>query len=1195
MTTHKGWSRIVGLSLLATFPIGAAGDDGGFIPRKQERPPGPALLPEEAREAMSVPEGFVVELVASEPDIVNPIAMAIDERGRIWITESVEYPRREAGIGRDKIKVLEDTTGDGKADSITVFAEGLNIPCGIAIGHGGVWVSNAPDILFLRDSDGDGVADQSEVVVTGFGRHDTHELPNSLTWGPDGWLYGLNGVFNPSHVVHQGREHRFDCAVFRIHPVTREFEVFANGTSNPWGMAFDPQGSMFLSACVIDHLWHIVEGGYYQRQSGAYPAFTWHKGSIVKHRHQMAAYCGLVYFDSEAYPVEYRDVLYMGNIHGGAINADVLERQGAGYFARPREDILQANDVWFMPVSQKVGPDGNLYILDWYDRYHCYQDANRDPEGVDRAHGRLWRLRHEGVEALRGPFEDVGQASDEQLIELLGDGNVYHRETAQRLLAERGWAGVRGGSLVQQRVEAVVLDPEKPEKWRRHALYARAGMGALSEEFHLALLSDEDGGMRAWGVRLAGEMGEVGERVRVRLTEMVADASMDVLLQVAVVAPKVEGVDAMGLLVGALARGGEDLPLAQLAWQRMHPLLGGRGAEFLAAAREHELSEAGALRAILPRAFQRLLVEEAAGGDGVLGGILEALAGGGHREELALCLEALGGQVRSGELKGEKLEKIRAELGGIIGGLLEGVVAGEVLEWGRPEQASVALAVAWGDKSAVGLMRDIVGSSELGEERRLAALEALVGAGDIGLVDLIGKILERSESETAMIEGMLAVLPRVESSEVWEAIIEGWGKLGDSARGLAVEMLVQRAISGELLLGAIEAGSIDVESLNLNQVRQLIGLGEEGLAERIRAIYGLVREGRNEGREAVVEQVRKRVERQPGDAGAGRDVFLAHCAICHVLHGEGQELGPDITINGRGSFEQLLSNVLDPNLVVGEAYQVQRVTTKEGRLVAGLLAEENEQRIVLKLLGGQSEVIAADQIAEREILPVSFMPEGLESGMSEQDLADLLAYLSYDMPPDDPNARLIAGAPQPGRFDASEFELPESSQNHLVVADEVGSNIVELGQGLRGEIRDMIYDVGGGRFVRDSEWHEYGVASGAELGVVREADAIWWEAMWGQEVEVDLIVLSGTYPNQPQPGTAWKIELKDSDGWREHDRGIGGWYDSGRYGWRAPAGRFLKVSGIRVSLFSHDPHTPLRSVHFRGEAGVSWMVGRESK
>ena len=286
------------VSVLVSIPVIAQDER---IPHAQDKPPGPALSPGEAIAKMTVPEGFSVELVASEPDIVNPVAMTIDERGRFWITESLEYPRRSPGPGKDRVKILEDTDADGKADKFTVFMEGLNIPSGIAVGHGGVWIVNSPDILFVQDTDGDGKADTSEVVITGFGRDDTHELPNSLTWGPDGWLYGLNGVFNPAHVTYGPKNPNFKegqkpwdftCAMFRIHPKTREFQVFCEGTSNPWGIAFNDEGEAFISACVIDHLWHLTETGYYHRQGGPYPPFTWKAESIVSHKHQKAAYCG---------------------------------------------------------------------------------------------------------------------------------------------------------------------------------------------------------------------------------------------------------------------------------------------------------------------------------------------------------------------------------------------------------------------------------------------------------------------------------------------------------------------------------------------------------------------------------------------------------------------------------------------------------------------------------------------------------------------------------------------------------------------------------------------------------------------------------------------------------------------------------------------------------------------------------------
>src|SRR5215213_2405554 len=252
--------------LLACVWLGTAclGATPEVIPHAQDRPPGPPLSPAEAIEQMTLPEGFSGELVAAEPDIVHPVAMTFDERGRIWITESLEYPRRDAGPGRDRIKILEDTDGDGRADTFAIFADGLNIPSGVAVGHGGVWVANAPDILFYPNADGDLTPDgPPQVVVTGFGRADTHELPNTLAWGPDGWLYGWNGVFNPSHVEYRGKTYDFTCAIFRIHPRTRDFELFCEGTSNPWGIAWDLEGNAFASACVFFNDTPLTETGYY--------------------------------------------------------------------------------------------------------------------------------------------------------------------------------------------------------------------------------------------------------------------------------------------------------------------------------------------------------------------------------------------------------------------------------------------------------------------------------------------------------------------------------------------------------------------------------------------------------------------------------------------------------------------------------------------------------------------------------------------------------------------------------------------------------------------------------------------------------------------------------------------------------------------------------------------------------------------
>jgi putative membrane-bound dehydrogenase-like protein len=608
------------LSLLV-LALAASAQAQDVIPHAQDKPPGPALSPAEAIAKMKVPEGFAVELVASEPDLVNPVAMTFDEKGRIWVTESLEYPRKQVGKGEDRIKVLEDTDGDGKADKFSIFADGLNIPSGIAVGHGGVWVANAPDILFYPDANRDARPDsEPQVVVTGFGRDDTHELPNSFTWGPDGWLYGLNGVFNRSRVKYGEKNPNFKadhpgwdftCAVFRIHPVTREFQVFCEGTSNPWGVAIDGEGSFFVSACVIDHLWHLVETGYYHRQGGPYPPFTWKIESIVKHKHQKAAYCGIHWFDSDAYPEPYRGKLYMGNIHGNCINVDSLARDGSTYAASGEPDFLSANDAWFMPVGQETGPDGSLYVLDWYDRYHCYQDANRDPKGIDRLKGRLYRVRYKDTPRAVG--FDLSKETDELLIERLNAGNDFIRHTAQRLLFERqvadinNPAGLPKRTGTREKLRQLVESKASSDRQRAHALWVLVSTWEIDEGQTQYLMKNAEPWVQAWIVRMLGNVGRASDAQIATMRKLGREGAPDVKLQVAIAAGKIDGVDPLPVLVEVLAHAGNDKLIPHIVWQNLHPLLATRSEDFLAEVKKYDLKATPNLAKIMPRVTERIL------------------------------------------------------------------------------------------------------------------------------------------------------------------------------------------------------------------------------------------------------------------------------------------------------------------------------------------------------------------------------------------------------------------------------------------------------------------------------------------------------------------------------------------------------------------------------------------------------------
>jgi putative heme-binding domain-containing protein len=965
-------------------------DGQAVIPHRQDRVPNRPYAPDEAIEAMTVPEGFSVELVAAEPEIVNPIAMCFDDRGRIWVTESLEYPRKEPGIGRDRVKVIEDTDGDGKAEKVTVFAEGLNIPTGIAVGYGGVWLLNSPDLLYLKENDGKEVS--REVVLTGFGRADAHELPSTLTWGPDGWLYGCNGVFNPSRIRSGDREFRFTCALWRVNPRTREFQVFCEGTSNPYGIGWDTEGSALVEAChwATDHLFHFVETGSYQRQAGAYPPFSMTIGAITDHGHQKTAYCGLAVFDSDAYPPNYRGRVYIGNIHGNCINVDVLSRDGSTYIARCEPDFLSANDAWFMPVALKVGPDGCLYILDWYDRYHCYQDANRDPAGVDRLKGRLYRVRYGSTP--RAPRFDLGTESDDRLIQRLASPNIYFRETAQRLLSERNTASIR------RHLEALVLDDKAQDKARMHALWALVGTGSLEPEFHIRLLNHADSRYRAWAVRAAGNQRHVHPAVREAVAAKAHDRAPDVQLQVAVAARKIDSMDPLPVLVEVLSCCGQDRLIPSLVWANLHPLLPADGDRFTRLIDGADPKTSPALFKLLPWVLRRILAEPGADLKPVQTIIERLVSRDGALA--AECLAAVAEKAR--EASNACRRELQARLQPILQKILAGDPAGPL--YFDAQLLAAQLGIGSVDPRAV---RELLLAGREPEDIRLRALNALVAFNDPALPAALEQVLKNGS--TRLVSRVLPALGRSTDSRIGQVVLAAYPSLDAEVQPLAIDLLLQRDRWARKLLDLVLANKLPRSVLSANHLRKFLESDDREAIWAVEKAWGSIREERNPKREKVVTEWRDYLRRNLGDPKAGHAVFRKLCSQCHTIYGEGTGVGPDLTSSGRATFDQLVTSVFDPSLVIGPAYQTTTVVTEDGRSLTGLVTEDGPQRVVLVLPGGAREAVARSNVKFTRVSKLSMMPEGIETLLDRKELADLFAFLSLDHLPGDPQARLIPG------------------------------------------------------------------------------------------------------------------------------------------------------------------------------------------
>lgn len=535
-----------------------------------------AAPPDEAAKRFTLPEGFRATLFAGEPDVVQPIAITTDVRGRVWVVETMTYPGwKPAGTpGKDRVTIFEDGDGDGRFDKRTVFIDTLSNLSGLEVGFNGVWLTQVPYLIFIPDCDGDDKPDgPPQVVLDGWDLKAQHNVVNGLRWGPDGWLYGLNGILSNSRPGRPGTPEAerplFNCGVWRVHPVTKAFEVVAWGTTNPWGLDWDARGELFITNCVIKHAFHVVPGGHYERMFGQdvvpgvvtlmeSPAdhIHWGGGKWTDSRggqgaHDVAggghAHAGAMIYQGTNWPAEYRGRLFTSNLHGNRINQDQIERQGSGFVIQHRPDLLRANDAWFRALELRSGPDGGVYVTDWSDTGECHNYKD-----VDRSNGRIYKVSFGKASGWSG---DLSKMTTPALVGQLLHPNDWFARHARRLLQERG-AGDAAPLL-----EKLLADRPLAALWGLHAV------GALTEERLLALSGHADETVRAWAVRLALEPRKSSPALAARLAAMGREeASAFVRLHLAAALqrlPAAERVPVLEALAGR-AEDVEDMNLQRL-------------------------------------------------------------------------------------------------------------------------------------------------------------------------------------------------------------------------------------------------------------------------------------------------------------------------------------------------------------------------------------------------------------------------------------------------------------------------------------------------------------------------------------------------------------------------------------------------------------------------------------------------------
>ncbi len=954
----------------------------------------PAPLPaDKAAQSMILPEGFRASVFASEPDVVQPIGYCIDQRGRLFVAEALNYGTWQP-TGKDRIVILEDTDGDGRADKRTLFYEGFNYITGIEVGFGGVWVVSPPKIYFIPMRNGDDKpSGEPEVVFDGFGyKESRHNLVNGFNWGPDGWLYGGHGRTSPSDVGRPGTpaEQRIHCdgGVFRIHPTKRIFENFADGTTNPWGVDFDEFGQCFVSNCVNPHLFHMIQGGHYEpwrnRPSSLYayerlPTCADHLHFPGGKPNEMRgetpetlamggghAHCGTLIYQGDSVPAAYRNTVFMCNVHGRRINNDILKRTGSGYVAGHGKDFMISADPWFMGVTLRTGPDGSVFVSDWSDTGECHTYKPH----VDN--GRIFKISHGEP---KKPAGDLGKLSNEELVKLQLHRNEFFVRHARRILQERAAKSDWKAAPTHAALHTMLDSRELESPQRLCALWALRVTGGLDEARLLALLEDRAEHVRAWAIQLLCEDNKPPSRAIGTFVRMAKDDhSAVVRLYLAAALQRLSLSDRWAIAegLGAHEKDAGDANLPLMTWYGIEPLVPADPARAL------QLAESARIPLVRQYIARRVVDDAIArGAKGDLVPLVKSLARAPAPVQIDLLKGAREGM--SGRKSMPMPEGWPAVYARLTGG---NAVARE---------HAIVMALVFGDPQALADLRKTVLTTGNPAAERQAALQTLVNKRVTGLTPVLLDLLADRAVRQVALRG-LASFPHEATPR---RILDIYKDLTAEEKPDAVATLASRKEFALALLAAVENKTVARTDVSAYVARQLYSLGDKQVDARLKQVWGEVRQSGPEKQEQLKKLKTTLTSNylKRADLSNGRLVFSQTCQQCHKLYGEGGTIGPDLTGSNRSDLDYLLSNLIDPSAEVARDYRMSIVETQNGRKVTGIVVERSPARLIMQT-ATERIVLAAEDVETIRDSDVSIMPEKQLDALTKEQVRDLIGYLA---------------------------------------------------------------------------------------------------------------------------------------------------------------------------------------------------------
>lgn len=1017
------------LSLLSLAQIAAAKTD---FPHIVDDPP---LSPQEQQKKFHLPPGFEIQLVAAEPEVHKPMNLNFDAAGRLWFTGSVEYPYPVAdGVkGRDLARIVHGFNADGSATKITTFADGLNLPIGVTpINAREAVVFSVPNIYKLTDTDGDGVADKRDVMFGPFGQRDTHGLNNSFTYNIDGWIYACHGYVNSSPVQGtDGQKIQLEGGnVYRFRPDGSHIEFFTHGQVNPFGLAFDSMGNLFSSDCHTLPAYLLLRGAYYPSFGKPHDGLGFGP-QIMKHLHGSTGIAGIVRYEAEHFPADYRGNLFIGNPITHRVNRDKLVEHGSSFEAIEQDDFISCDDPWFRPVEVKLGPDGALYIGDFYNCIIGHYEVPLDHPKRDRDRGRIWRVVYTGSKDKPQKLPDVrnlATADTRALVESLADANITIRTHATNELVDR-----IGPSCVPT-LQAVVTSKSSVPLQRAFGLWVLERLGALNDELVAQLLQDSESVVRVQLLKALAERPTKksasvydSNLIRGRLTDsdsFVRRAATDCLGQ----HPDLANLKPLLELWQSTPSDDEQLVHTLRMALRDHLKLpavmatvsnaGGNGG--LSSDQRAKLAELCLGIPSTPAADVALdYLKDNPNAALDLGSATYPLMRHASDSrlndvyDLALSFQKRPGARKKKNLKGDLGQEQSLLLGLQRAADERGVtLPPSITDWAK-EFATVLLASKTGSARGLGIelaqgmkLRSAhqriakIALTDVGSDVRIDAIMACVAIDGPASVDMLGNVLTNEKEELALRQRAARQLGLVNNDDARKALLSF---LPTAPERLAVEIsasLAKSKAGGEALLKTIKAGKASPRLLQEALVTsQLTQQKIDHLDDEIAKLTADLPSRDEQLRRLIEDRLNDFAKSKP-DLARGKQVFTKNCAVCHKLGGEGTKIGPELDGIGVRGPSRIMEDLLDPSRNVDQAFRTTTLVTTEGVPLSGLVVREEGKILVIVDNTGKEQRVASDDIEPntRKIAPLSPMPANVRDAVSEEDFYHLLGYLLDQQP-----------------------------------------------------------------------------------------------------------------------------------------------------------------------------------------------------